>query len=184
MCGGVGKYGNSGSNPYEQPDPTGGTGGAGGGGPGGAGGAGGAEGPEGPEGPEGAGGAGGAGAGDFSDIEGNAGEVSTQDRALLDAINRVRREHGLNDVQLSDTLSLAAERNDIMNNATGNLDHHFGVPEGSDGEITGFSSDGMSPDDAVNMWLNSPSHREILLDPNQSQVGVSILGDFATADFI
>lgn len=42
----------------------------------------------------------------------------------------------------------------------------------------------MSAKEAVQMWLNSPGHRAILLDPNQTEVGVSIDGGYATADFV
>jgi uncharacterized protein YkwD len=121
-----------------------------------------------------------AGAGTEAGTE--AGGAGGDARGLLDAINKARREHGLGDVSLSDVLTGYAEANDRANNASGELDHHF--PSTPAAEITGWASDGMTPEDAVDMWLNSPGHRAILLDPAMTQVGVSLMGAFATADFI
>ncbi len=103
---------------------------------------------------------------------------------LLDAINDARREHGLNPLRESTRLNEAAEANDAENNRTGNLGHHIDLGKyGSGGEITAMASGGITANQAVQMWLNSPGHRAILLDPNQTEVGVSISGNFSTADF-
>lgn len=104
-------------------------------------------------------------------------------KGLLDAVNKVRREHGLNELVELRQLDDAARKNDEANKATGHLDHHNGLINGADGEITGMASGGMTPEMAIQMWLNSPGHRAILLDPNQTYVGVSIMGNYATVDF-
>jgi uncharacterized protein YkwD len=110
--------------------------------------------------------------------------MDAKDKELLDAINRVRKEHGLNALTSSETLNQASRDNDALNNQVG-LGHHVDLGKyGADGEITGWASAGMTADQAVQMWLDSPGHRAILLDPNQTQVGVSVDGAYATADFI
>ena len=104
-------------------------------------------------------------------------------RGLLNAVNKARREHGLNELTESRALSQASKKNDDVNNATGQLGHHIGLINGADGEITAMASGGITAEQAVEMWLNSPGHRAILLDPNQTEVGVDIQGDYATVDF-
>lgn len=127
------------------------------------------------------GGAQGAGGADGVTPAGSRGGASNQ--AMVNEINRVRQEHGLGPVTEDPALSAAAQQNDRANNAKGELGHHVGLLNGSRGEITAYASNGESAKQAVDQWLNSPGHRAILLDPNMTKVGISISGDYATADF-
>lgn len=102
---------------------------------------------------------------------------------MVAEINRVRAQNGLGPVTVDNGLNQAAARNDAESVRSGQLGHHFGVPNGADGEITASASSGETAKQAVDQWLNSPGHRAILLDPNQTKVGVSINGEYATADF-
>jgi uncharacterized protein YkwD len=113
----------------------------------------------------------------------SSGQGGSFGKEMLDEINRVRQEHGLGPVSEAPGLDAAARKNDQANNASGQLGHHVGLLNGSHGEITAYASDGESAKKAVEQWLNSPGHRAILLDPNMTKVGVSIDGDYATADF-
>lgn len=115
---------------------------------------------------------------------GQGSSAEGKEKELLDAINKVRQEHGLNPLTNTSTLNQASKDNDALNNQLG-LGHHVDLGKyGADGEITAMASGGISAEQAVDMWLNSPGHRAILLDPNQTEVGVSVDGDFATADFV
>lgn len=103
---------------------------------------------------------------------------------LLDAINKARIAENLRPLTLSDKLTEAARDNDSINNSTGSLGHHIDLGKyGSQGEITVGGSGPMNAELAVRLWLNSPGHKAILLNPSYNKIGVSISGNFATADF-
>jgi hypothetical protein len=131
-------------------------------------GAGGKPGAEGaPNGAEGAGGSGGA--------QGS--------KALIDEINRVRKEHGLNPVTEAANLNRAAAENDAAQQTTG-IGHHVDlVKNGASGEIAFMASNGAYPQNSVRGWLDSPGHRASLLDPNMTKVGADMSGQYSTADF-
>lgn len=101
----------------------------------------------------------------------------------LDAVNKVRQEHGVPPLTASPNLISASESNDAANNKTHDLAHHNGLINGSRGQITAYASDGETPEKAIDQWLNSPGHRAILLDPSMTHVGFSVSGAYATADF-
>ena len=111
------------------------------------------------------------------------GSGGTGSKGLIDEINRVRAMHGLAPVEEKPNLNDAAAANDEANVSTGELAHHNGLINGASGEITAMASDGETPEEAVQQWLDSPEHRAILLDPNMKYVGGSINGSYATADF-
>jgi uncharacterized protein YkwD len=118
-----------------------------------------------------------------SSPSGGTGGTSSSSGALLDAINRARHGYGLSELKEAPNLDSAAQANDGANVSSGQLAHHNGLIDGSSGEITASDSGGESADQAVQQWLDSPEHRAILLDPKMTQVGVSINGDYSTADF-
>ncbi|MGI4848873.1 MAG: CAP domain-containing protein [Janthinobacterium lividum] len=131
-------------------------------------------------------------AGSTTTATSNAGAIDTaapgssaSEAALLQAINKVRTDNGLNPLTNTDKLNQASAANDAINNSSGELGHHINIGDyGADGEITAMASNGISAQQAVDMWMNSPGHRAILMDPNQTEVGVSIDGNYATADFV
>lgn len=111
----------------------------------------------------------------------NVNNEKSSSPALLEAINKARRERGLNPLVEDPALSQVSRENDAANHRNGLGHHVFRDP--SRGQITAMSSGGESAEMAVNQWINSPGHAAILFDPNHTKVGVSISGDFATADF-
>lgn len=111
----------------------------------------------------------------------NVNNEKSSSPALLQAINKARRERGLNPLVEDPALSQVSRENDAANHRNG-LGHHV-FREPSRGQITAMSSGGESAEMAVDQWINSPGHAAILFDPNHTKVGVSISGDFATADF-
>ena len=104
-------------------------------------------------------------------------------QAFIDAINRARADAGLLPVQELPSLDSAAASNDRANVATGQDEHHNGLINGSNGEITAMAGSGETPAGAVQQWLEDPEHRAILLSPDVKYVGVDINGIYATADF-
>lgn len=109
----------------------------------------------------------------------------TATERLLDAINATRREHGLKELTIDPSLNSASKKNNDANNSTQVLDHHNGLINGSGGEITygGPSTTDADADAAVQAWLSSPGHRNIMLDPNYTKLGADITGGYATANF-
>jgi hypothetical protein len=107
----------------------------------------------------------------------------TGNKALIDEINRVRREHGLNPVTEAPNLNRAAAQNNEAQQSQG-LGHHVPLGNnGASGEIAFEASDGATPQNSVRGWLDSEDHRKILLDPEMTHVGVDMSGRYSTADF-
>lgn len=104
-------------------------------------------------------------------------------KALIDEINRVRVANGLNPVTEAANLNRAAAQNDAAQQTQG-IGHHVPLGNnGASGEIAFMASNGATPQNSVQGWLDSPGHREILLDPNMTKVGADMSGQFSTADF-
>jgi hypothetical protein len=109
--------------------------------------------------------------------------TGTGNKALIDEINRVRREHGLNPVTEAPNLNRAAAQNNAAQQSQG-LGHHVPLENnGASGEIAFEASDGATPQNSVQGWLNSDGHRKILLDPEMTHVGGDVSGRYSTADF-
>jgi uncharacterized protein YkwD len=108
---------------------------------------------------------------------------ATGNKALIDEINRVRKEHGLNPVKEASNLDRAAAQNDAEQQKKGSGHHVDLGKNGASGEIAFMSSNGANPQNSVQGWLNSLKHREILLNPNLTKVGADISGQYSTADF-
>lgn len=112
---------------------------------------------------------------------------------ILDLINQTRINSGLQPLRKSNQLAAAAFRHayDIATNSIHTLDPNL-YHEGSDGsnildriaatrypasqwrEITGW---GFGGDDTamITYWMNSPTHRAIILDPAITEAGVAYL---------
>lgn len=106
-------------------------------------------------------------------------------KALLSAINQVRRGKGLPALRLSAKLSKVAQSH-ACDNAARNSYSHTGS-DGSDlrirlkrggyrlraaAENTGIGF--ASVDRAMNFWLNSPKHRANILNPSVTELGVGL----------
>ncbi len=119
----------------------------------------------------------------------SAGSVSFKDLSaeeILNLVNTDREKHGLNDLVLSQTLSLAAEAK-----ASDMVSRNYFAHTGPDGtnpwywfKILGYNyayagenlAEGYTDaKDLENSWMNSPSHRANILSPFYSDVGLAIV---------
>lgn len=103
---------------------------------------------------------------------------------VVEAINVVRQEHGLHPLTPDECLSTAAQghANDMARNpgmvhtgSDGSLGGDRMRRAGYDwrqwGEVVGWGFDG-NASEMMRWWLNSPDHRDQLLDPDVSDIGV------------
>lgn len=118
--------------------------------------------------------------------------VSDPRFALLDEINLARKKNMVPSVMIDERLTCAAKKHseDLLRN---NLCSHFGSDKSSPwdrsktcgttgrGEIIVCGT--RKPQRAVSAWLESPGHRKILLDPQNTQVGISNDGPIWVALF-
>lgn len=112
------------------------------------------------------------------------------EQPLLDAINRVRRAHGLAPLRPFDALERAARSHSSAMARQGFFAHSSpdgasvrerigrfvrSVREGGGivGEVLLWRSPMPSPEEALRMWLQSPSHRAVLLDGRYRSAGVA-----------
>jgi uncharacterized protein YkwD len=115
-------------------------------------------------------------------------DIDLQDQVLV-AINAVRRTHGLSELRLNASLSLAALRHSQSMARRGFFSHdgYNGAPFWSRikpryrplrgnfrgvGENMVWASPDLSADQAVKMWLESPPHRKNLLTRSWREVGL------------
>lgn len=120
---------------------------------------------------------------------------TTQEIAILKAINSVRARSGRRPVVFGRTLYRAARSHSADMVRRGYFEHgpvaqrfqRFGVRGRTMGEnLAQASLLGFSADEIVQMWLASPGHRSVLLDRSFRRVGVGIAGGatrLITADF-
>ncbi len=112
---------------------------------------------------------------------------------ILDLINQTRINNGLQPLRQSNQLAAAAFRHayDIATNSIHTIDPNL-YHEGSDGsspgdrvrdtrypaslwrEITGWGFGG-NHEAMLTYWINSPTHRAIILDPAITEAGVAYL---------
>ncbi len=117
---------------------------------------------------------------------------STLEQAILREVNRVRADRGLRPLVVSRGLQAAAAFQSRALLAQGMFDHDSGAggtfgerlrrfyPVGnahawSVGENLLWGADGIDAATAVKLWLDSPAHRRIMLDPSWREVGVGAL---------
>ena len=109
--------------------------------------------------------------------------LSGQEQAFLGAINRTRAAHGLGSVVLDSGLvgAARAHSNDMVAHAY--FDHgafwrrleSVGATRGTIGEILGWDAHaGAAVAEIVWMWLRSPEHRAVLLNPVYREIGVGV----------
>jgi hypothetical protein len=104
-------------------------------------------------------------------------------KALIAEINRVRVENGLKPVTEAANLDRAAAQNDAAQQTQGSGHHVPLGNNGASGEIAYMNGGGVTPKNSVNGWMESPTHKEIMLNPNMTKVGADISGNYSTADF-
>ena len=98
-----------------------------------------------------------------------------QPLTVYEKINEVRAEHGLHTLSWSTQLAAQAQVHSDWMKQTDSFSHSgYNVFECiSQGTFWGNGG-------AVNNWMNSPSHRAILLNPGITSCGVGIAGGYAT----
>ena len=121
------------------------------------------------------------------------------EHAVLNGINQVRSSHGLRGLNYSGRLSAAAARHSRRQIRAGRLGHDIGgsplqrLSGGGNrkvGETIALVSR-RNPGRVVSMWMNSGSHRAVLLTPGFRRVGIGAKrgriagsrGIVVTADF-
>jgi uncharacterized protein YkwD len=108
---------------------------------------------------------------------------------LLWYVNEARRLHGIAPVDYSYELSIAAQQHTGDMAAYGYTGHtgsdgsapadrlqRFGYQGDYGGEATGWGFDAAMP--VVEFWVNSPAHRDIILNPYVQEIGVGFTVDF------
>lgn len=90
---------------------------------------------------------------------------------FIDVLNRIRASAGLRPVSHDANLSSWARRNNALQSAMG-LGHHVSASAaGAVGQNCAWNYS--SADEAAAGWMNSPGHRENMLSPSITHVGVA-----------
>ena len=115
--------------------------------------------------------------------------------ALRDAVNAAREANGLPDLTIDERLQRAARERTGDLAAYGYFAHewHDGTPFatwitrywpcGGAGEILVMRTPTLNAQQAVQLWLASPSHRSNMLSPDWRSMGVELSGIHAAVDF-
>lgn len=98
---------------------------------------------------------------------------------MLNAINALRRQHGLNPLTWSPGLEQIAEKWSAEMRRTS--PHHQKMGNGLRAENIAWGY--RTGEDVLQGWLNSPGHRANILSPNVSHIGVARVGNYWTMDF-
>ena len=114
-------------------------------------------------------------------------------RTLLAAVNRMRRTYGLRPLAYSGALANAATEHAKALATAGMFTHNWpttgrlysswirsfyparGYRAWSAGENLLWASPGFTPTDAVQQWLDSPTHRRVLLTKSWRELGIGVV---------
>jgi uncharacterized protein YkwD len=115
--------------------------------------------------------------------------------ALRDAVNEARQANGLPDLAIEPRLQRAARERSADLAAYAYFAHewHDGTPfetwitrywpcSGA-GEILVVRTPSLNAQQAVQLWLGSPSHRANMLSPDWRSMGVELAGSYGAVDF-
>jgi uncharacterized protein YkwD len=118
-------------------------------------------------------------------------------RTLLATVNRIRRTYGLRPLAYSGGLAQAATEHAKALATAGMFTHNWpttgrlfsswirgfyparGYRAWSAGENLLWASPGFSPTDAVQQWLDSPTHRRVLLTKSWRELGIGVVSAVA-----
>ena len=118
-------------------------------------------------------------------------------RTLLAAVNRTRRTHGLRPLRYSGALANAATEHARALATAGMFTHNWpttgrlfsswigsfypgrGYRAWSAGENLLWASPGFTPANAVQQWLDSPTHRRVLLTKSWRELGIGVVSAVA-----
>jgi LysM repeat protein len=114
---------------------------------------------------------------------------------IIDAVNLLRLQHGLNPLLANDVLmQVAAEQANALAASEGAIGHErpcgmtlgeqlllMGFPLWGDLSMDGYRSENwgmaMTADDAITMWLGDDLHTNTMLSPNRSDIGAAVAID-------
>jgi uncharacterized protein YkwD len=114
-------------------------------------------------------------------------------RSLLAEVNRTRRVHGLRPLSYSARLATAATEHSKVLATTGMFTHNWpttgqlfsswirgfyparGYRSWSAGENLLWASPGFTPASAIQQWLDSPTHRRVLLTKSWRELGIGVV---------
>jgi uncharacterized protein YkwD len=118
-------------------------------------------------------------------------QLSTLESGVLQQINFIRTQHGLvalrpsaelDEAALSHSEEMAADGYFEHSSADGlafwkRIEHYYPWDSGywSVGENLLWSSPGVGPSGALQLWMNSPEHRENILTPRWREIGVAAI---------
>lgn len=120
---------------------------------------------------------------------------SSQELAIVRAVNQVRIANGRRPLRLGPALHRAARAHSVDMVRRGYFDHgafvqrlrRFGVRARAVGENLAHATEpGFSAGLVVQMWMTSPGHRSVMLDRGFTRIGVGVAGGLTrrvTADF-
>ncbi len=126
---------------------------------------------------------------------GDALAPSSHESTILRAVNDVRAAHGRRPLTSGPALHRAARAHSVDMVRRRYFEHgsfaqrlrRFGVRGRALGENLAFAREpGFSAGRVVQMWMASPSHRSVMLDPSFRRIGVGVAGRSSrrvTADF-
>jgi uncharacterized protein YkwD len=118
-------------------------------------------------------------------------------RALAAEVNRIRRQHGLRPLGFSAQLASAGTAHAHSLAASGQFTHAWpstgklfgswirdfypsrGFRSWSAGENLLWASPGFAPANAVQQWLNSPTHRRVMLSRSWRELGIGVVSAVA-----
>ena len=114
---------------------------------------------------------------------------STVESKFVELLNQERAAQGLSTVESSAALTDVADDYVAENVAQGSTSHDRDAPytaRANQAGCRGWSGPVMAqgytdPAEALQVWLQSPEHRAILMDPENTHAGAGFAGDYALA---
>jgi uncharacterized protein YkwD len=117
----------------------------------------------------------------------NLGGINSFELEIVRLINEVRAEHGLASLKISQELSMAARFHSQemvdLNYFSHTSPHHgsavdrmvmFGHDEGLGENIAGTGGFDPTPKEHIDIWLNSPGHRRVILHSQEIIIGIGV----------
>ena len=122
---------------------------------------------------------------EINDMVQEVATLSKEEKETLNAINEYRRENGLSDLKaiskLQDVAKIKAEdivENEYFSHNSENLGTPFEMlkDNGVRYKVAGENLAGSTtPEKAVNAWIDSPSHRDNILDEDYEYTGIYVI---------
>lgn len=119
----------------------------------------------------------------------------TNERQLIDLTNVFRVRHGMGSVEIETELALVAQKHSedmALENYFSHESPNYGNLENrlEEAQINyktageNLAANYYDPLEVIHGWLNSPDHRQVLLNEDFTHLGVGVFGKYYTQDFI